>query len=154
MSEFWFSIEVLDAEFSTDRLPMDRLSADQWREAYGAAMVEAAISHGAQDWNWHRARSGIVFEVAFTDWEQWLVYRELPVIRAALDAAPDPLNGVMIYPGRGGSSGSPVPRRPRPIAAGGAAPIPESVRPFEAPELIRRPELIAQQGPRSIGAYR
>ena len=32
-----------------------------------AALIEAAISHGAKDWNWLRTRWGIVFEVAFDD---------------------------------------------------------------------------------------
>jgi hypothetical protein len=46
-------------------------------------------------------------------------------VRAALDAVPDPVNGLLIYPGRGGSSGRVQPRRPRPIAGAGAAPLPE-----------------------------
>jgi hypothetical protein len=133
MAELWWSIEVLDAD----------LSAERWREAYGAALIESAISHGVKDWNWHRTNSGMVFEVAFTSEDDWSVFRELPVVRAALDAAPDPIRGVMIYPGRGGSSGSRVPRRPRPIAGGGAAPIPEAIMDVEIPELIRRPELVA-----------
>jgi hypothetical protein len=119
MADYWWSIEVLDAD----------LTADRWREAYGAALVEAAISHGAKDWDWHRARWGIVFEVAFDEWDRWAVFRNLPVVVAALDATPDPVNGVMIYPGRGGSSGSRVPRVPRPIAGAGAAPMPESPAP-------------------------
>jgi hypothetical protein len=116
MAEQWWSIEVLDAS---------GLTADRWREAYGAALVEAAISHGAKDWEWQRTNFGIVFEVQFDEWAIWSVYRDLPVVRAALDATPDPINGVMIYPGRGGSSGARVPRRPKPIAGAGAAPIPE-----------------------------
>jgi hypothetical protein len=46
-----------------------------------------------------------------------------------LDAVPDPINGLMVYPGRGGSSGRVEPRRPRPVAGAGAAPVPtEPVR--------------------------
>jgi hypothetical protein len=134
MSEYWWSIEVLDAD----------LKADRWREAYGAALIEAAISHGAKDWNWVLTRWGVVFEVAFDEWDLWSVYRDLPVVVAALDATPDPVNGVVIYPGRGGSSGSRVPRRPRPIAGAGAAPIPESAEPaYALPELVRRPAFVA-----------
>jgi hypothetical protein len=32
-----------------------------------------------------------------------------------LDAVPDPANGLVVYPGRGGGSGSRVPRHPRPL---------------------------------------
>ena len=43
---------------------------------------------------------------------------------AALDAVPDPINGLMIYPGRGGSSGARVPQpAARAVAGAGAAPI-------------------------------
>jgi hypothetical protein len=76
----------------------------------------------------------VVFEVAFDDWDAWSTFRDLPLVRAALDATPDPLNGVMIYPGRGGTAGSRVPRRPRPIAGAGAAPLPVSDLPIE--ELV------------------
>jgi hypothetical protein len=114
MAENWWSIEVVDAE----------LTADQWRESWSGALIEAAVSHGAQDWDWHRTPWGLVLEVAFADWDVWAVYRRLPVVVAALDATPDPVNGLMIYPGRGGSANSRMPRRPRPIAGPGTAPIP------------------------------
>jgi hypothetical protein len=119
MFEHWWSIEVFDAE----------LSANRWRDAWESALVEAAVSNGAKDWNWLHTRWGLVFEVAFTDSEGWAVFRELPVVRAALDATPDPINGIVIYPGRGGSSASRVPRRPRPITGAGSAPIPTETVP-------------------------
>jgi hypothetical protein len=120
MSKHWWSIEVFDAAGQ---------SGEQWREAYGGALIEASISHGAKDWDWHRTDWGIVFEVAFAESEGWAAFRALPVVTAALDATPDPVNGIRIYPGRGGSSNSKVPRRPRPIAGGGAAPIPSTPEP-------------------------
>jgi hypothetical protein len=120
MGECWWSIEVVNAE------EPGRLTADRWRDAYGAALIEAAISHGAKDWFWHRLRWGVVFEVAFGEWDTWSTFRRLPVVVAALDATPDPINGVLIYPGRGGSSGANVPRRPKPRLGAGAAPIPAS----------------------------
>lgn len=43
-----------------------------------------------------------MFEVLFDTEEQWEAFRGLPVVRAALDAAPDPVNGLLIYRGRGG----------------------------------------------------
>jgi hypothetical protein len=118
MAEHWWSIEVLDNPAT--------ITANGWRSAYENSLVEAAVAHGAKDWNWARTDWGVVFEVAFDDWDAWSTFRDLPLVRAALDAAPDPLNGVMIYPGRGGTSGSRVPRRPRPIAGAGAAPLPVS----------------------------
>jgi hypothetical protein len=53
------------------------------------------------------------------------VFRALPAVRAALDAVPDPVNGLLIYRGRGGSAGRPVPRKPRPLAGAGAVALPE-----------------------------
>ena len=135
MSEYWWSIEVLDAQ----------LTADRWRDAHAAGLIEAAISHGAKDWYWHRRAWGVVFEVAFDAAETWWVYRHLPVVTAALDAVPDPINGLLIYPGRGGSAGASLPRRPGPRAGGGAAPLPvtpEPQPPREA-EATRRVSLAA-----------
>jgi hypothetical protein len=115
MAECWWSLEILDSS---------RMTGARWREAHAAALIEAAISHGAKDWYWHQLSWGVVFEIAFEEWDGWSAYRDLPVVTAALDAAPDPLNGVLIYPGRGGSSGERMPRRPVPPLGAGAAPIP------------------------------
>jgi len=117
MELHWWSIEVFDGA---------RQSAARWQDSYGNALVEAAISHGAYEWRWHRHSWGVLFEVGFRSDEQWPTYRELPAVGAALDAVPDPVNGLIVYPGRGGSSGRVQPRRPRPITGAGAAPIPET----------------------------
>jgi hypothetical protein len=66
----------------------------------------------------------VSFEVGLRSAEQWPVFRELPAVRAALDAVPDPVHGLMVYPGRGGSSGRVQPRRPRPVTGAGAAALP------------------------------
>ncbi|MBG0562621.1 hypothetical protein [Actinoplanes aureus] len=112
----WWSIEVLDGAHQ---------SAARWQDSYGNVLVEAAIAHGAYEWRWHRFSWGVLFEIGFRSDDRWSSYRDVPIVRAALDAVPDPVNGLLIYPGRGGSAGRVQPRRPRPIAGSGAAPIPE-----------------------------
>lgn len=111
---YWMSIEVLDGAFSASR----------WADAHGDRLVETALSHGAVDWSWHSHSWGVVFEVAFADEEAWERYRRLEGVEAALDAVPDPAFGLVVYRGRGGSSGTRDPRRPRPLAGSGAAALP------------------------------
>jgi hypothetical protein len=107
----WFSIEV----FSGDKLP-----ASAWRYSYEDALTEAAVTSGALYWDWHDSQYGVVFEVCFATDEQWAAFRALPTVRGALDAVPDPVNGLLIYRGRGGAAGSRKPRSPKP-APGAAA---------------------------------
>ena len=118
----WWSIEVLDGPRGTARA---------WNDSLGNALTEAAITHGAYRWEWHIYGWGVLFEIAFHTDVAWESFRALPVVAAALDAVPDPAYGLFVYQGRGGSGGRVHPRRPRPIAGGGAAevPIPE-VRDF------------------------
>jgi hypothetical protein len=116
MELYWWSIEVLDGPTG---------SARGWQDARGGALTEAAITNGAYDWQWHSHSWGVLLEIAFASDERWQMFRDLTAVRAALDAVPDPINGLLIYPGRGGSSGRNQPRRPRPIAGAGAAPLPE-----------------------------
>lgn len=113
--EYW-TIEVLDGAHS----------ADLWRDAYGDSLVEAAHTNGVLDWQWSWHEWGVVLEVAFGDEADWLRFRALPTVRAALDAVPDPVAGLLIYSGRGGASGARVPRRPRqpPLAGAAAVPVP------------------------------
>ena len=110
----WYSIEVFDGA----------TSASVWAEAYRDALIETAITNGAFDWSWHRHTWGVVFEVSFRDEETWEGFTSLPVVRAALDAVPDPLTGLIVYRGRGGSSGAPFPRKPRPLIGSGSAALP------------------------------
>jgi hypothetical protein len=124
----WWSIEVSDGEFS----------AAVWRDAHGEALTEAALTHGAVEWDWVGLPWGLVLEVAFRDSVDWSRFRGLPGVRAALDAVPDPVGGLYIYPGRGGSSGAADRRRPRRPMGAGAAPLPVSVD----PPIIARDELV------------
>ena len=123
----WWSIEVLDGPES---------SARSWQDAYGGALVEAAVTHGAYDWVWHRHTWGVLLEIAFAHDERWHTYRDLPLVSAALDAVPDPVAGLLVYPGRGGSSGTVRPRRPRPVTGAGGAELPvEAEAPLHASVL-------------------
>lgn len=114
----WWSIEVFDSQVQ---------AALFWKESYRSRLVESAITSGATEWAWIEHRYGVVLEVCFADEEQWEVFRALPGVQAALDAVPDPVNGLLIYRGRGGGSGARSPRRPRPSAGAGALELPEPV---------------------------
>jgi hypothetical protein len=48
----WWSIEVLHGEFSAFR----------WQEQHDSALIEAALTNGADDGSWHADRWGVVFE--------------------------------------------------------------------------------------------
>lgn len=141
----WWTIEVLDGD----------LPASAWRLGYGAVLVRVAVEHGAADWHWRNIGSGVVLELVFADdsvvaLRGWDAFREVPAVRAALDAVPDPVNGLLMYPGRGGSAGSRVPRRPRPHAGADALALPE---PAPAPPLDLGADLtldhLAERRPRS-----
>ncbi|MDQ6837138.1 MAG: hypothetical protein M3137_02020 [Actinomycetota bacterium] len=110
----WYSIEVLDGT----------TSASVWADAYGDALVEAALAHGAQDWLRHRHGWGVVFEFALSDDASWEAFQRAVAVRSALDAVPDPLTGLIVYRGRGGSAGASEPRRPRPMIGSGSAALP------------------------------
>jgi hypothetical protein len=136
MDEQWWSIEVIDGAFS----------AAVWQDAHRTALVEALLTNGGIDWTWQRRPWGIVLEVRLRDEQAWQAFRGLPAVRAALDAVPDPVGGLLIYPGRGGGSGATAPRRPRPHLGAGAAPVPEEPSPVVVaghpdPERIP-PELV------------
>ncbi|WP_250029950.1 hypothetical protein [Paractinoplanes maris] len=133
----WWSIEVLDGPRGTARA---------WRDSLGNALTEAAVTHGAYEWEWHTHTWGVLFEIAFRTDESWSSYRALPLVSAALDAVPDPAHGLFIHPGRGGSAGESRPRRPRPIAGAGAAQLPLS----DIPEQVT----VTGSQPESLGPHR
>jgi hypothetical protein len=111
----WWSIEVLHGD----------VSAFGWQAANDSELIEAALTNGARDATWHADTWGVAFEVYFEDADQWEAFRNLPVVRAALDAVPDPVNGLLIYRGRGGTSAAGRPRRPRPAPSAAAVALPE-----------------------------
>jgi hypothetical protein len=121
----WWSVEVRDGVFSAHR----------WRDAHGEALIEAALTHGVREWHWSFMEFGVVLELAFADTGDWRRFRGLPAVTAALDAVPDPIMGLYVYPGRGGSAGAGLPRRtPSPCGAGAAA-LPETPEPL----VVARP---------------
>ena len=97
--------------------------------------------------SWHEHQYGVVFEVLFDSDRQWEAFRALPAVRSALDGVPDPVNGLIVYRGRGGGAGPRRPRKPRPApsASSMALPEPEELRvldvtgvaPPGAPEISR-----------------
>jgi hypothetical protein len=113
----WWSIEVWHGESS----------AFGWQREYDSALIEAALTNGALDGRWHADRWGVAFEVFFEHEEQWEAFRNLPLVRAALDAVPDPVGGLLIYRGRGGGASTREPRRPKRPPAAGAMELPEPV---------------------------
>jgi hypothetical protein len=114
----WWSIEVFDSQIQ---------AALSWKDSYRSQIVESAITSGAIEWTWIEHRHGVVFEVCFAAEARWEAFRRLPGIQAALDAVPDPVNGLLIYRGRGGGASAGSPRRPRPSAGAGAVELPEPV---------------------------
>jgi hypothetical protein len=129
----WWSIEVLHGGFS----------AFQWQQSYDSELIEAALTNGALDGTWHAGEWGVVFEVCFATAAEWEAFRNLPIVRAALDSVPDPVNGLLIYRGRGGTSASGKPRRPRPAPSSAAVALPEpedeaflDLTGFAPPELV------------------
>jgi hypothetical protein len=101
----WWSIEVFHGEFR----------ARQWQDAYSSMLIESAVTAGATGWEWHGRRWGVVFEVEFGEDSRWETFRALPAVQAALDAVPDPVNGLLVYRGRGAAEG----RSDGPARAGG-----------------------------------
>src|SRR6202011_6209927 len=63
-------------------------------------------------------------ELEFDVEDAWDGFLALPSTRAALDAVPDPLSGLIVYRGRGGSTGTWEPRKPRPMVGRGSAALP------------------------------
>lgn len=116
----WLTIEVQDGE----------VPASIWRSGRGEALTEAALTVGARDWKWHAPTWGVILEIKFAEETAREKFRALPGVQAALDAVPDPVRGLYVYPGRGGGAAFRVrrPHRPAPIA--GAATVEQTHEEF------------------------
>jgi hypothetical protein len=125
----WWSIEVHGEP-----------SAARWKATYSSSLIESAISNGAVDWAWHEYRWGVVFEAAFDAQAQWEAFHALARVQAALEAAPDPINGLLVHRGGGGNSEPLSLQRPTPLptpappttAATSVATPPKSIPRWEA----------------------
>ncbi|HEU5332215.1 MAG TPA: hypothetical protein VFU73_05620 [Actinocrinis sp.] len=127
--EEWWSIEISGNDFAVSG----------WIRARGEGLIRTALEHGARDWDWVSGTWGVVLEFCFADELApdggWSAFIDNPLVKAALDAVPDPISGLMLYPGRGGSCAAPVPRRPKPAPIAAAAALPEPEPPVEAGRL-------------------
>ncbi len=122
------SIEILDAAFP----------ASSWQRAYGDVLTGAAISTLATEWHWKERSWGLILEIAFRDEFSYEAWRRVPAVVSALDAVPDPVNGLLFHRGWGGTSGSGEPRRGRPLMGAGGAEIPIETEP-DPVEAIAEP---------------
>jgi hypothetical protein len=123
----WWSIEV----FSSDKLP-----AAAWRYAYEDELTEAAITHGAVYYEWHDTQYGVILEALFPGDREFAAFRALPAVGAALDGVPDPVNGLLIYRGRGGASGGRKPRKPKPAPGAATAELDPPRRRLKVPRKL------------------
>ena len=131
----WYSIEVSNSASG---------SARTWSEAYGDVLTGIALAEGATSWAWRHESWGSVLEVEVSDEAAWTRFLTVDAVKASLEAIPDPVNGLSIHPGRGGSSGSRDPRRPRPRIGSGAASVPLSVE--DQPEVMPEQTRIFSRG--------
>jgi hypothetical protein len=120
--QHWLTIEVLDGA----------TPASGWLRGWHDVLVETAVASGTVYWDDHEHRWGVVLEFAFDDEVARDRFRKHAAVMAALDATPDPVNGVLVYPHRGGGAGARVPRRPRPLLDSGAVALPEPEVEFAA----------------------
>ena len=135
----WFSIEVSNSASG---------SARTWSEAYGDVLTGVALASGATNWEWRHEPWGSVLEIEVPDEATWSQFLAVDAVRSSLEAVPDPVNGLFVHPGRGGSAGSRDPRRPRPLIGSGAAsvPLPESV----IDEFVAERRQIAGEDPKTL----
>ncbi|HSP36718.1 MAG TPA: hypothetical protein VLR26_03085 [Frankiaceae bacterium] len=111
----WLTLEVFDSD----------AAAWTWRDRHDEVLVSSAIGFGARYWEWHEHPFGVALEICLPDDAAVEAFRSAPSVRAALERAPNPANGVLVYRGRGGGAGAGVPRTPRPAPFAGAVALPE-----------------------------
>jgi hypothetical protein len=130
MREWWWSIEILGSE--------PDISA--WVRSRGRDVIRTALEFGARDWEWRSDSWGLALEFCFVELVAvdggWAGFIDSPLVKAALDAVPDPVNGLFYYPGRGGSCAAAVPRRPRPAPVAAAVAVPEPESPLRLARLV------------------
>src|SRR5687767_5814573 len=100
----WMSIEIFNGPYA----------ARLWADAHGDPLLGAAMSTGAVDWDLKRTAWGVVIEVEFRTEADWEQFKLTDAFLNALNTAPDPQGGVLIYRGRSLDSGNPTSRKPKP----------------------------------------
>jgi len=131
------SIEVFNGSYT----------ASLWADAHNDALVESAVTAGAIDWDLKRTAWGVVFEVAFRTEAEWELYKLSEAVRMALQTAPEPETGVLIYRGRSLDTGPISPRKPKPKVGSGANALAlptewriiETLPPFLSEDVFGRP---------------
>jgi hypothetical protein len=121
----WMSIEIFNGAYA----------AQLWADNHVDSFIEAAIVHGAIDWDRKKTAWGVAIEVEFESEAAWKQFRTAEAVRTLLDNAPDPRNGVLIYRGRSLDGGSTArrPKKPKSGAGGAALGLPYVTAPFVEP---------------------
>lgn len=116
--------------------------ARTWLDSWLDRLVEAGISSGLTEWRVVWRDWGVVLELAFDSLSAWQVFRDNPVVLDGLTAVPDPVRGLQIHRGWGGTGGVRMPRRPRPFRGSGAAALPLPERLDRVVADIVKPRLL------------
>jgi hypothetical protein len=98
-------------------------AAQLWAETHVDTFIEAAIVHGAIDWDRKKTAWGIAIEIEFESEKMWKEFRHADAVRSLLKNTPDPVNGVLIYRGRSLDGGSSARRRKKPKSGSGGAAV-------------------------------
>lgn len=121
----WMCIEVFNGPFA----------ASAWAESHIDRLIEAAVSHGATDWDLKPTAWGVAFEVEFAKKASWSAFRDSYAVAEALRHAPR-ANDILVYRGRSLDGGNFMPRKPKPKAGSGGATLAFPPTSFFVPDSL------------------